>query len=161
MTGYNSDDVATDFGIIMADGAYVQGKDEYTRLLFYRDTAFPRRTSDDKYTFNDPNREILHEVRLPYKSAKIIGMYLTASATIHEDMLREERTVEPEHSTSTETPKTTSRFMDLVYKLVQIVGPMDETGEDKAITYIEEWLKQSKPKFDELIAQHPGKVAVK
>lgn len=159
--GNSKDEVAPDFGIITADGAYVQGKDEYVRLLFYRDSVFPRRISQDKYEFDGTaNREILHEVRLPYKPAKVVGIYLTASATIHEDILRGDQTVEPEPSTASGQVDP-SRFMQMIRNIVDIVAPMDAVGEDKVVELIEDFLKRSKPKIDEILTNHSRRVAAK
>jgi hypothetical protein len=156
------DEVPSGFGLITSDGAYIHAREEYVRLLFYREMSMPKRWPNGSYIFDDPTREILQEVRLPYRAIKILGEGLTATVLLHE---KQQRFANPDME---EIPKddeagvlVTNALMDLIVRVGKILRSVDETGHDKVISMIKEFLANSKPQFDEIITQHARAVQAK
>ena len=60
---------ASDFGILSVDGAYMNFKYKYIRLLDYRNVSLSQRMDDGSVKFGESMHEVLQEVRMPYESA--------------------------------------------------------------------------------------------
>lgn len=62
---FTEDTIDPDFKTIAADGAYVRVLDSHVALMFYRDNVYPKHKSDLFMKFENRERTVLHEVRIP------------------------------------------------------------------------------------------------
>lgn len=150
------------YPVLACDGAYIDAKDEYVRVLFYRDQSAPRKTSDHNYTFDEPKREILQEIRMTYQPAKLIGVNLAMATSLHESIVIP-RGIEPQghfHNDADEE-ELVRRAIDLVNEIFEMIAPATKSGQEEILKMIRHLVAESKPKIDAIIAANRREAKVK
>src|SRR5437870_2188657 len=137
---------------LFADGAYLQFKDEYTRILFFRDVSVPEKKEDGSVKFGNTKREVLQEVRILHEAAKLLQYNLINGLSLHTKHQTQEETVKARQvllDQNVKLPPTLQKYAELVVEMGISLNHMDEQGQEMAITLISEFVDKNNPTFRE------------